>query len=144
MKTVLLLGAGLGLALALPPTASATSMEGPGQGSTYQQAQQGNAGPPAAARELYHTLRRAGFENIHIAPHSFMVHATNPNGNPVAMVVSPHAVEVATLNQQSDQNSGGNGPGGMAGGGNNWQGGMAGGGNSGGAWHGNRMTGGSR
>ena len=112
-------------------------MQGPGPGQTYQQAQQGNAGPPAAARELYNTLRRAGFSNIHITPHSFMVHAMNSNGNPVAMVVSPHAVEVATLTQQGGGNDGSQSRGNRMSGSNDggsWQGHGMGGGNNGGHW----------
>lgn len=145
MKSTLLLAAGLGLALALPSAASANTMTGPGPGPMYQHMQRGNSGPPAAARELYNTLRRAGFSNIHIAPHSFMVHAMNSNGHPVEVVVSPHSVAVATLDPQGSGNDGGSSQGnGMAGGnyGGSWQGhGMR--GNGGGHWQGRGMNAGT-
>ena len=110
MKTAILLGAGLGLALALPGVASANTGGGSGTGQVYQQSSQNSAGAPASARRLHHELQQAGFTNIRIQPHSYLVQAKDPDGNPVRIVVSPTAVAVATRNEQSGGNqSGGQG-----------------------------------
>lgn len=99
-----LLGASLGLALALPAAASAQNAMGPGfQG-------QQNGAPPVAAQRLYHSLQQAGFRDIHIRPHSYLVHARDQDGNPVAMVVSPRAVTAVTAlpDRGRDQGNAGN------------------------------------
>ena len=67
--------------------------------------------PPAAAQQnkmsegsmslkqrLKENFVRSGFTNVTIMPESFIIHANDPQGNPVTMVVSPDAfaaVEVA-------------------------------------------------
>jgi hypothetical protein len=43
----------------------------------------------AAREEVTNTLREAGFTNIRIMSESFLVHAIDPSGSPVVMVVHP-------------------------------------------------------
>lgn len=56
---------------------------------------QGNSNGDAAmhiGRALRAELAKSGFSNINIVPTSFMVRATDSQGNPVMMVVSPDSV----------------------------------------------------
>jgi len=140
MRTAILFGAGLGLALALPGVAAANTAGGPGMsyggGNQGQAFQQNNAGIPASARRLHQELQRAGFTNIHIRPHSYLVRARDPDGNPVRIVVSPTAVAMATLDQSSGGNH--NGGQGMQGNGQGGQGNgqsMQGSGQNGQSWN---------
>lgn len=41
-------------------------------------------------------LQKAGFQDVTVTPASFMVHAKNKNGQPVAMVVTPDSVTMVT------------------------------------------------
>lgn len=112
MKPTILLGAGLGLALALPAAAATTGAGMPTAG-TAQAGQQNAPTPPAAAKRMYHSLKQAGFTDVHIMPHSYLVRAKDPDGNPVMMVVNPDSVAAVTAigpkssGNQTAQESGG-------------------------------------
>ena len=96
MKTML--AAGLGIALAMPAMAATTGAQESGNG----------ASPPAAAQKIYHRLEQAGFSDVHIMPHSYLVRAKDPDGNPVMMVINPDSVTAVTaLRNQSGNSQGG-------------------------------------
>jgi hypothetical protein len=55
-------------------------------------------GPMSLKQHLKENLVQSGFTNVTIMPESFIIHANDPQGNQVTMVVSPDtiaAVEVA-------------------------------------------------
>lgn len=53
-----------------------------------------------AAQKLRADLGKAGYTNITIMPSSFIVRATNSDGNPVMMVISPDSVTALTEETQ--------------------------------------------
>jgi hypothetical protein len=64
----------------------------------------GNSNGAAAmhiGRALRAELTKSGFSNINIVPTSFMVRATDSQGNPVMMVVSPDSV-TAIMQEHAD------------------------------------------
>ena len=67
----------------------------------------GNSNGDAAmhiGRALRAELTKSGFTNINIVPTSFMVRATDSQGNPVMMVVSPDSV-TAIMQENADANT---------------------------------------
>ena len=48
------------------------------------------------AQKLRADLAKEGYTNINIMPSSFLVQATNPDGNPVMMVIRPNSVTALT------------------------------------------------
>ncbi len=67
----------------------------------------GNSNGEAAmhiGRALRAELAKSGFSNINIVPTSFMVRATDSQGNPVTMVVSPDSV-TAIMQENADANT---------------------------------------
>ena len=64
----------------------------------------GNSNGEAAmhiGRALRAELTKSGFSNINIVPTSFMVRATDSQGNPVMMVISPDSV-TAMMQENAD------------------------------------------
>jgi hypothetical protein len=61
----------------------------------------------ALREEVKNTLQEAGFTNIRIMSESFLVHATDQNGNPVVMVVRPdsQAITPETSGDQDEANA---------------------------------------
>jgi hypothetical protein len=52
-------------------------------------------------------LQQAGLSDVKVVPGSFLVHATDKNNNPVAMVITPDSFFAVTdLTQQSTTGSG--------------------------------------
>jgi hypothetical protein len=61
-------------------------------------------GPISLKQHLKENLVQSGFANVTIMPESFIIHANDPQGNPVTMVVSPDtiaAVEVARASSKT-------------------------------------------
>lgn len=56
-------------------------------------------------QQLMHDLQKAGFTNIRIQPEAFVVHATNSQGEPVLMQITPDSVEAVTAIKQGGTNS---------------------------------------
>jgi hypothetical protein len=48
------------------------------------------------AQKLSNDLAKEGYTNITVMPSSFLVQATNPDGNPVMMVIRPNSVTALT------------------------------------------------
>jgi hypothetical protein len=47
-------------------------------------------------QDIMQDLQKAGYKNIHLAPASFVAHATDQHGNPVVMAISPDSVTMIT------------------------------------------------
>jgi hypothetical protein len=102
MKTVWL-ALGTAMLFVQPSLAAnpARSQRAPQEGTNAGQAspvqtpaattQQGNMseGSISLTQQLKENLIRSGFTNVTVTPESFIIHATDPQGNPMAMVVSP-------------------------------------------------------
>ncbi len=99
----LVLGAGLTLALAAPAMAQNPSMENPStqnpstQNPTVQNpgAEQSTSPDQSSStiqRQVQKNLSAAGYTDIRVMPRSFLVQATDPNGNPTMMIISPNSV----------------------------------------------------
>jgi hypothetical protein len=97
MTYKLLLPAAMSLALALPAMAATTDSSGSNTGSSAS-AQSGPAmaTTPQISQKLRQSLTQAGYTSIQIVPQSFLVHAKDKGGNPVAMVVTPDSVTQVT------------------------------------------------
>ncbi len=52
---------------------------------------------------LKENLIRSGFTNVTIMPESFVIHATDPQGNPIAMVVSPDTLAAVEVSRGSNR-----------------------------------------
>jgi hypothetical protein len=70
-----------------------------------------NATAPASGSlraQMRDSLQKAGFTNIHVAPSSFVVSATDKDGNPVVMSVTPDSfTEVSELSGKSSKSTAG-------------------------------------
>lgn len=60
-----------------------------------QSSQQGQSSP-SIQQQVKDNLAQAGFTNIRILPESFLVRATDKNGNPVMMVINPDSMTEVT------------------------------------------------
>jgi hypothetical protein len=113
MTSVNKLACALALACGLATPAFAQNATNTDQSEVYN----GNSNGEAAmhiGRALRAELTKSGFKNINIVPTSFMVRATDSQGNPVMMVVSPDSVtaimqETAGANTANTGNHNANG-----------------------------------
>ena len=68
-----------------------------------------NATAPASGSlraQMRDSLQKAGFTNIHVAPSSFVVSATDKDGNPVVMSVTPDSfTEVSEMSGKSSKSA---------------------------------------
>jgi hypothetical protein len=83
---------------------------------TADNAQNGNANQPAAGQHMRANLRsmleKSGYKDIRIAPTSFAVHATDSDGNPVMMSISPDSfAEVTDVDSNGGSTTGSAGSG---------------------------------
>lgn len=79
----LILGAGLTLVLAAPALAQNPSAD---QGTTSDQSSS------SIQQQVQQNLSAAGYTDIRVMPRSFLVQATDRNGNPTMMIISPNSV----------------------------------------------------
>jgi len=54
-------------------------------------------------QRLKDNLVQSGFTNVTIMPESFIIHATDPQGNPIAMVVSPDSLAAVEVSRASSK-----------------------------------------
>lgn len=54
-------------------------------------------------QQLKENLIRSGFTKVTVMPESFVIHATDPQGNPIAMVVSPDTLAAVEVTRGSNQ-----------------------------------------
>jgi hypothetical protein len=73
---------------------AAASVTAP-QLAVAQNAQQSQSTAPIQQR-VKSNLERAGYKNVQIMPSSFLVRATDQDGNPVMMVINPDSVTAVT------------------------------------------------
>jgi hypothetical protein len=66
------------------------------QGNNGQNFQRQNVTSAQLRQQIYQDLKQGGFTDIHIVPGSFVVHARDPNGNPVAMLITPNSMAAVT------------------------------------------------
>ena len=89
MQKIIAIAAIAAISLIAPQIAVAqTSSQGQTHGSIREQ--------------VKNSLEQAGFTNIRIMPESFLVRATDQNGNPVMMVINPDSMTAIT-SMSSDQ-----------------------------------------
>lgn len=91
--SVLGLAAAAAFAAAGTAQAASTSAASPTDSS---QASSASMAHMNVRQQLQDSLSRDGFSNVTIMPSSFFVRATNKQGQPVAMVVSPDSVTEVT------------------------------------------------
>jgi hypothetical protein len=77
MRTLLFSTAALALGFVLSAAAQNTGQQG------------GGCGPNAMSNKTKQGLTQSGFTNAQDVPKAVIVHATDPDGNPVIMVLAP-------------------------------------------------------
>ena len=101
-STALLLAIGIGSAQA---ASTQNNQNQSTSASSTEQSSSQNSGSMNIRQELQNTLSKQGYTDISVMPSSFMVHAKDKKGEPVAMVVGPDLIvsvtEVAP-NKQAD------------------------------------------
>jgi hypothetical protein len=60
-------------------------------------------GSLSVKQQLKENLIRSGFTNVTVMPESFVIHATDPQGNPIAMVVSPDTLAAVEVTRGSNK-----------------------------------------
>jgi TRAP-type C4-dicarboxylate transport system substrate-binding protein len=101
MRTALVIAAAT---LMVAPAAFAQSENPSSTSSSDSGAQQSTMQDPASIRtQIQKNLQTAGFTKIQVMPSSFLVRATDKDGNPVMMVVNPDSITAIT---EVDQGTG--------------------------------------
>ena len=79
-----------------------------GNNQSASSSTQDQSGVMNVKQEILNTLSRQGYTDVSVMPSSFMVHAKNSKGQPVAMVIGPDSVTTVTeipSTMQSGSNS---------------------------------------
>lgn len=93
------------IAMAQSNAASQSTAQSSGSGQSTQS--QSSQGPAAAIQSrVKQNLQQAGFKNIRIMPSSFLVRATDQDGNPVMMLINPDSVTEVTEQTGGERSSG--------------------------------------
>jgi hypothetical protein len=107
--------AALAMGLVLPAAGATTNYSGQTanyNGRTAIGPEQQSAHQTQQAQQIiYHSLSQAGFSDIRVMPNSFVVHAKDPQGNRVVMLVTPNSVAAVTSAAPNMANNPGQGSG---------------------------------
>lgn len=79
-----------------------------GNNQSASSSAQDQSGGLNVKQEIQNTLSKQGYTDVSVMPSSFLVHAKNSKGQPVAMVIGPDSVTTVTelpSNMQSGSNS---------------------------------------
>lgn len=113
MRTTLIQMAAVGILAAAPAWAQNAKSPQSDQNGMQQGGQQGGKSSTQSRQEtlrgeLTQNLKQAGFTDVSVAPDSFLVHAKDKNGNPVAMFFNPNSMtEITAVRASVDQTQGG-------------------------------------
>lgn len=100
MKILLASAAALSLMTAAAFAQTSTSS------STNSSSNQPSAAQAATAQKIKSDLQSAGFQDVNVAPESFLVQAKTKDGDPVVMTIGPHGMTmVEALGKSSSSNT---------------------------------------
>jgi hypothetical protein len=57
--------------------------------------------PQSIPEELKSELKNAGYSDVRVIPHSYVVSAKDPDENPIIMLIGPHSFESVTFYKSS-------------------------------------------
>jgi hypothetical protein len=98
----------LGAALLLAQPALAQKVKQPNKRAEQNEAGQSTPSQPSqsAAQLLRDNMQKSGFTKVQVVPESFLIRAIDPQGNPIAMIVSPDMVAGVAVQQGGNSISG--------------------------------------
>ena len=88
MRSLFLAVVGVGFALALPAVAQTSTPSSPAV-TTSKPSGTANPNSPMTQQKMESDLKQAGFTDIRVVPESFLIRATNKDGHPVMMMITP-------------------------------------------------------
>jgi hypothetical protein len=88
MRSLFLPVVGAGFALALPAVAQTSTPSSPAV-ATSKPSGTANPNSPMTRQKMESDLKQAGFTDIRVVPESFLIRATNKDGHPVMMMITP-------------------------------------------------------
>lgn len=90
------------LASALTATAQAQSSNSQSQNADST----GTVATQGIPQEIQQKLTEAGFKDVQVIPHSFMVSARDKNGKPVTMLIGPNSMTIVAAVPQDNSTTG--------------------------------------
>jgi hypothetical protein len=98
----------LGAALLLAQPALAQKVKQPNKRAEQNEAGQSTPSQPSqsATQLLRDNMQKSGFTKVRVVPESFLIRAIDPQGNPIAMVVSPDMIAGVAVQQGGSSISG--------------------------------------
>lgn len=95
MRSLFLAVVGVGFALALPAVAQTSTPSSPAV-TTSKPSGTANPNSPMTQQKMESDLKQAGFTDIRVVPEAFLIRATNKDGHPVMMMITPDSLTEIT------------------------------------------------